>query len=83
MRNLRDVINAVLEVVPTKETGAHFNLMRVWQDIGTTAPELMILRWEQAQNFMDWYVFSKPIGEEYKPWQLKALDIWTNTQNDN
>lgn len=73
MRNLIDVIDQMLSVLPTNEESLRKDLFGRKDSCFYTAPEAMSYRWEEVANILvNRFGKTEPISG----WQKKIVDIW-------
>lgn len=74
-RNLVEVIDAILLVIPDSESDFIAELKKCRESARYTSPETLGLRWERTAHTMwDYIGDKKPDDMEY--WEAQALDIW-------
>lgn len=77
MRNLGEVIDRMLEVVP--ESAAELRLHLTWlrRDISYKAPEQMLLGWNSCKLILE-----SCIGPPETDWEKKIQRIFNDTERD-
>lgn len=75
MRDLNAVLNQVLTVIPAEYISLRTQLMRIQDEIPYTAPEIIILRWREAQNILNEQIPTYGTAE----WATIVQHIWNNT----
>ena len=78
MRNLDSVINELLAVIPESSEKLRDELEYVMYNIGYTAPEMMIVRWNEVHSIL---VDNLP-EDPAEDWQWKAFSIFSTRPVD-
>lgn len=73
-RDLIEVINRMVEVIPTDQEGLRSALERLRRNVLFTAPEAMSRRWDFGEQVL---AFHMPPIEDWEPWCHEVADIWT------
>ena len=75
MRDLCEVIDRIIEVIPDSETSTISKLKCVQNDCRYTAPELIPLKWQSVYGILCDYVFDPhTLGKD--TWQEKIRKIF-------
>lgn len=75
MRDLCEVIDRIIEIIPDSETSTISKLKRVQNDCRYTAPELIPLKWQSVYEILCDYVFDPhTLGKD--TWQEKVRKIF-------
>ena len=69
-RDIIEVIDRLLGIVPEGETGLRAGLNSVKQSALFTAPEMMTIRWRRLGE-----VLQEEIGQPREPWQVEVGEI--------
>ena len=72
-RDICEVIDRVLEVVPEEEYEIHLGLIKVKKDVGYRPPELRYLDWKNGSLTLQEYITEEPLDDT---WQKQVSDIW-------
>lgn len=81
MRDLCKVIENMLEVIPTTETGFIQGLKSCHSSAAFSAPELMGLRWERTVEVMQDYMPDNSDAHTWEEWQRQVIDAWQGNQD--
>lgn len=73
-RNIGDVIDQVLSVIPAGETALREALEGVRSDSRYRAPEMQRLSWEAASNALGAALGERGMTE---PWVRQVFELWT------
>lgn len=71
MRDLVEVLDAIIAEIPASETRALTSIKAVQASAKFTAPEIMSARWNQAAAILE-----HDIGEPKEDWQKKVAAIF-------
>ena len=73
MRDLFKLVNDIIEVTPDYETDMILELHNVKKSIPYTAPEIMIIRFQEVSRIVNDHI--KDLNE---PWKNHVVWIWTD-----
>ncbi len=77
MRNLREVLDQILEIVPFFEAESLWHgLNNIKSSTMTAAPEMMPFWWRETAELLADHFWEDE--RDLRPWQKQVLKIWTN-----
>ena len=79
MRDLCEVIDQMLEVIPEEEMKLREALIDHKESIEISPPEMMLIQWNEVGDTLYHYVFSD-FYPEIK-WQAQIEKIWTGDED--
>ena len=79
MRDLCEVIDKMLEVIPEDQTILREKLFDHYEAVMITPPEMILFRWNEVGDTLFQYIFSDFYPEI--EWQSKVEKIWTGDED--